>query len=88
MLSGTFTRERIDALDPADRAPHPPDFTTNLDAGLRTVDRLRTVARAHGTTAAAVALAWVLARRGVTGRSRGPGDRRRRRTGSGRPGSN
>lgn len=67
LLTGTFTRERIASLDPADWRRTHPDFTTHLDANLRTVDRVRTVAEAHGTTTGAVAIAWVLARRGVTG---------------------
>ncbi|WP_031167400.1 aldo/keto reductase, partial [Streptomyces durhamensis] len=67
LLSGTFTRERLARLHPSDWRRTHPDFTTHLDTHLRTVDRLRTVARAHGTTVSAVAIAWVLARRGVTG---------------------
>ncbi|MFH9675593.1 aldo/keto reductase [Streptomyces sp. NPDC017405] len=75
LLTGAFTRQRLDALDPADWRRTHPDFTTHLDGHLRTVDRLRTVARAHGTTAGAVAIAWVLGREGVTGAivgARGP----------------
>ncbi|MGN5380349.1 hypothetical protein BIV25_30690 [Streptomyces sp. MUSC 14] len=67
LLSGTFTRERPASLDPSDWRRTHPDFTTDLDTNLRTVDRLRTVAQAHGTAVGAVAIAWVLARRGVTG---------------------
>ncbi|MCZ0208325.1 aldo/keto reductase [Streptomyces sp. UMAF16] len=67
LLTGAFTRQRLEELDPSDWRRTHPDFTTDLDANLRTVDRLRTVAREHGTTAGAVAIAWVLARRGVTG---------------------
>ncbi|GHE07599.1 aldo/keto reductase [Streptomyces alanosinicus] len=67
LLSGTFTRERLALLDPSDWRRTHPDFTTDLDTNLRTVDRLRTVAQAHGTTVGSVAIAWVLARRGVTG---------------------
>ncbi|MEU8971616.1 aldo/keto reductase [Streptomyces monashensis] len=67
LLGGTFTRERLASLDPSDWRRTHPDFTTDLDTNLRTVDRLRTVAQAHGTTVGAVAIAWVLARRGVTG---------------------
>jgi aryl-alcohol dehydrogenase-like predicted oxidoreductase len=67
LLTGAFTRDRIAALDPSDWRRTHPDFTTRLDGNLRTVDRLRTIADAHGTTVGAVAIAWVLARRGVSG---------------------
>jgi aryl-alcohol dehydrogenase-like predicted oxidoreductase len=67
LLTGAFTRERAASLDPSDWRRTHPDFTRDLDRNLRTVDRLRTVADAHGATVGAVAIAWALARRGVTG---------------------
>lgn len=62
-----LARLRLRRREIADWRRTHPDFTTNLDTNLRTVDRLRAVADAHGTTVGAVAIAWVLARRGVTG---------------------
>ena len=67
LLTGSFTRERVASLAPSDWRRTHPDFTRDLDRNLDTVERLRTVAEAHGTTVGAVAIAWVLARPGVTG---------------------
>jgi aryl-alcohol dehydrogenase-like predicted oxidoreductase len=67
LLSGSFTRERVAALDPSDWRRTHPDFTRDLDRNLDTVERLRTVADAHGTSVGAVAIAWAVGRPGVTG---------------------
>ncbi|MFI0241288.1 aldo/keto reductase [Streptomyces sp. NPDC016845] len=75
LLSGTFTKERAASLDAGDwRAGHP-DFTRDLDRNLTIAERLRTVADRHGVAVGSAAIAWALARRGVTGAiagARGP----------------
>jgi len=68
LLTGTFTRERMDRLAPDDwrrQAPHfsEPDLSRNLELA----DRLRPIAERLGTTVAALAVAWTLAVPGVTG---------------------
>ncbi|MFE1950589.1 aldo/keto reductase [Streptomyces sp. NPDC059524] len=75
LLSGTFTRERAARLDAGDWRRTHPDFTRDLDRNLAIVDRLRTVAEGHGVPVGSAAIAWALARRGVTGAiagARGP----------------
>ena len=62
-LSGKYRRENAGQVK-ADRAA----FVTNAlnEKTYALVDELDVIARAHGSTVAAVALAWVLARPGVT----------------------
>jgi aryl-alcohol dehydrogenase-like predicted oxidoreductase len=55
--------ERIEDIPPDDRRRQHPRFqTSNLDHNARLARRLADIARAKGTTAARVALAWLLAR--------------------------
>jgi aryl-alcohol dehydrogenase-like predicted oxidoreductase len=68
ILTDTFSRARVEAMAPTDwrrRAAHykEPELSANLS--LR--DALAPVAARHGTTIAAVAVAWTLAWPGVTG---------------------
>jgi aryl-alcohol dehydrogenase-like predicted oxidoreductase len=67
LLTGAFSRERVERL-PADdwRRTHP-NFTTGLDANLALASALVPIAERHGATTAAVAAAWALAWPGVTG---------------------
>nr|ACX83630.1 putative aldo/keto reductase [uncultured soil bacterium V167] len=67
LLSGTFSAERVAALPPTDWRRAAPDFTTGLAANLAVAEVLRTVARRHGATVTAVAVAWALAWPGVAG---------------------
>jgi aryl-alcohol dehydrogenase-like predicted oxidoreductase len=68
LLSGTMTRERIAALPGDDWRKHDARFTEPaLSRHLATVERLRTVAERHGTTAGAVAIAGTLANPAVDG---------------------
>lgn len=62
LLSGRFSRERAAALDEADwRRGFPPFQEPALSRNLALADALRPVAERHGTTMAAVAVAWTLA---------------------------
>ncbi|GAA4625031.1 aldo/keto reductase [Actinoallomurus vinaceus] len=75
LLTGAFSRRRVDALPEDDWRRRSPDFTTGLDANLALADALRPVAERHGVSQAAVAVAWTLAWPGVTGAivgARGP----------------
>ncbi|MGH8823909.1 MAG: aldo/keto reductase [Jiangellaceae bacterium] len=68
LLSGTFSAERVAALGPDDWRSHHPDFTEPaLSRHLALADALRPVGERHGVSVAAVAVAWTLAFRGVTG---------------------
>ncbi|HEX8004784.1 MAG TPA: aldo/keto reductase [Mycobacteriales bacterium] len=68
LLSGAMTQERIDALPDDDWRKTNPDFSGESGArNLALAEALRPVAGRHGTTCAAVAVAWTLAWRGVTG---------------------
>jgi aryl-alcohol dehydrogenase-like predicted oxidoreductase len=67
LLTGEFSAERAAALPADDWRRRSPDFAEPaLSANLALAERLRPVARRHGVTVAAVAVAWVLARPGVT----------------------
>jgi aryl-alcohol dehydrogenase-like predicted oxidoreductase len=68
LLTGAFSRERAKRLPANDwRAGHP-DFTgAGLDRNLALAAAMGEVARRHGVTTAAVAVAWTLAWPGVTG---------------------
>ncbi|WP_433185265.1 aldo/keto reductase [Actinoallomurus sp. CA-150999] len=67
LLTGAFSRQRVDTLPEDDWRRRSPDFTTGLDANLALADALRPVAERHGVSQAAVAVAWTLAWPGVTG---------------------
>ena len=67
LLTGSFSRERVESLPQDDWRRRSPDFTTNLDRNLALADALRPIASRHGVTQAAVAVAWTLAWPGVTG---------------------
>jgi aryl-alcohol dehydrogenase-like predicted oxidoreductase len=61
LLTGAFSRERVERL-PADDWRHShPDFTTGLDANVALAAALVPIVQRHGVTPAAVAVAWVLA---------------------------
>ncbi len=67
LLTGAMTRERIASLPEDDWRKHHPDFTEpRLSANLALVDRLRAVARRHGCSPGAVAVAWTLRNSAVT----------------------
>jgi aryl-alcohol dehydrogenase-like predicted oxidoreductase len=67
LLTGAFSRERVEGLPDDDWRKRHPDFTTNLDANLALADALVPVAKRHDVKPAAVAVAWTLAWKGVTG---------------------
>ncbi|QFZ17834.1 aldo/keto reductase [Saccharothrix syringae] len=67
LLTGSFSAERAANLPDNDWRRGHVDFTANLDRNLALAEALRPVARRHGTTVAAVAVAWALAWPGVTG---------------------
>lgn len=67
LLTGAFSRERVESLPGDDWRKRHPDFTTNLDANLALADALVPVAKRHNVKPAAVAVAWTLAWKGVTG---------------------
>jgi aryl-alcohol dehydrogenase-like predicted oxidoreductase len=61
LLSGSMTRERIDALPDDDWRMRSPEFRDPLLAeNLALVERLRIVAERHETTSGAIAVAWTL----------------------------
>jgi aryl-alcohol dehydrogenase-like predicted oxidoreductase len=68
LLTGAFTAERAARLPADDWRSRSPDFSgEGLRRNLALVGALRPVAERHGTTVAAVAVAWTLAWPGVTG---------------------
>ena len=68
LLSGSMTRERIDALPDDDWRTRSPQFRDpRLAEHLALVERLRVVAERHGTTPGAVAVAWTLSNAAVDG---------------------
>lgn len=68
LLSGRFTAERARALGADDWRSRDPEFQgEKLARNLQLADALGEVARRHGTSTAAVAVAWTLAWPGVTG---------------------
>jgi len=67
LLTGSFDRERLAALDPGDWRRRSPDFQEPaLSANLALAERLGPIAQRHGVTVAAAAVAWVTAQPGVT----------------------
>ena len=68
LLSGSMTRERIDALPDDDWRRRSPEFRDpRLAEHLALVERLRVVAERHGTAPGAVAIAWTLLNPAVDG---------------------
>lgn len=68
LLSGSFTRERAATLPRNDWRSRAANFQGEaLERNLKLVETLRAVAERHGTGVGSVAIAWVLAWRGVTG---------------------
>jgi aryl-alcohol dehydrogenase-like predicted oxidoreductase len=67
LLTDTFTAERVARFAPDDWRRHSPEFQEpSLSRNLALRDALRPIAKRHGTTVAAVAVAWVIAWPGVT----------------------
>ena len=68
LLTGGFSVARAARLGGDDWRSHSPDFTgLGLRRNLALADALRPIAERHGTTVAAVAVAWTLAWTGVSG---------------------
>lgn len=68
LLTDSFSAARMAQLDGADWRRRAPEFRSpDLERNLALRDALRPVAERHGTTTAAVAVAWVLAWPGVSG---------------------
>lgn len=68
LLTGAFDEQRARALSNDDWRSRSDDFTgQGLRRNLQVAEALRPVAERHGTTPAAVAVAWTLAWPGVTG---------------------
>jgi aryl-alcohol dehydrogenase-like predicted oxidoreductase len=67
LLTDSFSLERVAALAPGDWRRASPDFQSpNLEKNLRLRDALVPIAKRHGTTVSAIAVAWVIAWPGVT----------------------
>jgi aryl-alcohol dehydrogenase-like predicted oxidoreductase len=67
LLTGTFSEDRAKTLEKNDWRSRSADFSGDgLKRNLRLADALRPVAERHGTSVAAVAVAWTLAFPGVT----------------------
>ena len=68
LLTGAFSEERAKTLAKDDWRSRDAEFTgDNLKRNLKLAAAMKAVAERHGTTTAAVAVAWVLAWPGVTG---------------------
>lgn len=68
LLTGTFTAERAKALPANDWRSRNAEFSGDkLNANLELAATMKKVAERHGTNAASVAIAWVLAWPGVSG---------------------
>lgn len=68
LLTDSFTAERVSKFAEDDWRRRNPDFQEpNLSRNLRLRDALRPIAKRHGATVAAVAVAWTLSWPGVTG---------------------
>ena len=68
LLTDSFSQKRIAALPADDWRRRSPEFKPpRLARNLRLRDALRPIAQRHGTAVSAVAIAWTLAWRGVTG---------------------
>jgi len=68
LLTDNFTAARVAALAPDDWRRRSPQFQQPaLGKNLALRDALKPIARRHGTTVSAVAVAWTLAWPGITG---------------------
>lgn len=68
LLTGSFTAERAASLSEGDWRSRSPEFTgEGLKRNLALADAMRPIADRHGTSVAAVAVAWTLAWPAVTG---------------------
>jgi len=68
ILTDSFSAERVAALAPDDWRKRAPEFQQpRLGRNLALRDALEPIARRHGTTVSATAIAWTLAWPGVTG---------------------
>ncbi len=68
LLTGAFSQERVASLPADDWRSRDAEFTGDkLKRNLKVAAVMKAVAERHGTTTAAVAVAWVLAWPGVTG---------------------
>jgi aryl-alcohol dehydrogenase-like predicted oxidoreductase len=68
LLTGTFSEARAAALTAGDWRSRSPEFQPpKLQSNLALADALRPIATRHGVSVGAVAIAWTLAARGVTG---------------------
>ncbi|HEX9342842.1 MAG TPA: aldo/keto reductase [Actinomycetota bacterium] len=68
LLTGGFDAERMRALAADDWRHQNPDFQEpRLGRNLALVERLQPIAERHGTTVAAVSVAWVIDQQGSTG---------------------
>jgi aryl-alcohol dehydrogenase-like predicted oxidoreductase len=68
LLTDGFSRARVAAMEPGDWRLDNPDFQEpRLSRNLELRDALRPIAERHGTTIAAIAIAWTLAWPGITG---------------------
>jgi aryl-alcohol dehydrogenase-like predicted oxidoreductase len=68
VLTDRFSRERVEAMAEDDWRRRSPAFDEpGLSRNLAVRDALRPIAERHGTTVAAIAVAWTLAWDGVTG---------------------
>lgn len=68
LLTGAFSRERVERLAPDDWRRRAPEFAAGaIERNLALAEALGPIAARHKTTTAAVAVAWTLAWPGVTG---------------------
>jgi len=68
LLSGRFSRERVEQLDETDHRKKRPEFNeSELSNNLALAERLTQLAERLGCTLAELAVAWTLAVPGVTG---------------------
>ena len=68
LLTESFTAERVAAFAADDWRRRSPEFQQpKLDRNLALRDALRPIAKRHGTSVSAIAIAWTLAWPGVTG---------------------
>jgi aryl-alcohol dehydrogenase-like predicted oxidoreductase len=68
LLTEKWTLDRVDALAPDDWRRKSPDFQRpRIERNLKIRDSLVPIAERHGVSVGAVAIAWTLAQRGVTG---------------------
>src|SRR6185295_19178646 len=68
ILTESFSTSRVAALTTDDWRRKSPEFQEpKLSANIALRDALRPIARRHGTTVSAIAVAWTLTSPGVTG---------------------